>query len=148
MRGYTITQRNVASGTAVVTLIELTNASTKVLLVTRAWVEQRSTVTSTQQDVQLVRKSGAGTNVTAPTVEQDSIGDAAIGATVRGMCTTEGTISATPYSDAFNLINGWIWTPTPQEYIEIAPSGIFGMRYATAPASHTYSAGLHVLELG
>lgn len=139
---------NTSSGTSIVTLVELTSATNKTIMLLRAWCSQRGSTTSAQQDIQIVRKSVAGTNVTSPVANPVDAGDAAYGGTVRGMATTEGTLGVNLYSDGFNWVNGWIWLPVPEERIIITGAGILGLRLATAPPSLTINAGLTIAEIG
>src|SRR5271169_469608 len=100
-----------ASGTSIVTLIEITAAATKSFCVLRAWCSQRGSTTSAQQDIQIARKSVTGTNATAPVASPVDAGDSAFGGTLKGMETTEGTLGVNLYSDSFNWVNGWIYLP-------------------------------------
>lgn len=148
MRVYNINHRNVASGTSIVTLAEFTAAAAKSMILLRAELTQKGSTTSAQQDVEIVRKSGAGTNVTAPTATPMDAGDSAFAGTVRGMCTTEGTIGVTLKTGAFNWVNGWIYLPVPEERIAIPGAGILGIRLPTAPPSLTFDLDLVVAEIG
>jgi hypothetical protein len=147
-RVYDIVQDRVSMTAAVQTLIEFTNASDSIIIVLRAWIGQSTNVTSAQQTVSLVRKSGAGTNVTAPVANPKDVGDPAIGATLRGLCTTVGTVSVVLYPDTFNWVNGWLWLPVPEERHYVSPSGIYGLHIPVAPAALTVSCGITVMEIG
>lgn len=148
-RSYSIAlPLDTASGTSIETLVETTVAAAKAVILLRAWCSQRSSTTSAQQDIQLVRKSVAGTNVTSPVANPLDASDSAYGGTVRGMCTAEGTLGANIYSDSFNWVNGWLWLPAPEERIVVGGGGIFGLRLPTAPPSLTINAGIDVMEIG
>jgi hypothetical protein len=41
------------------------------------------------------------------------------------------------YFANFNNLNGWLWIPTPQEVIEVPPSIVWCVRFATAPGTTT-----------
>ena len=149
MRVYNIElPLNTASGVAVVTLIELTSAAAKSLVILRAWLSQKGSTTSAQQDVQIVRKSAAGTNVTSPLANPVDVGDSAFAGTVRGMATVEGTLGTNMYSDGFNWVNGWLYVPVPEERIWVVGAGIIGIRLPTAPSSLTINCGITVGEVG
>lgn len=137
-----------ASGTTIVTLIEITSQAAKSMVLLRAWCSQRGSTTSAQQDIQITRKSAAGTNVTSPVANPVDVGDSAFAGTVRGMATTEGTLTTNMYSDSFNWVNGWIYLPVPEERIWIVGAGIIGLRLPTAPPSLTINAGMTFGEVG
>lgn len=137
-----------ASGTTIVTLIEFTAQAAKTNILLRCWLSQRGSTTSAQQDIQIVRKSVAGTNVVSPLANPVDVGDSAYAGTVRGMATVEGTLGTNMYSDSFNWVNGWIYLPVPEERIAIVGAGILALRLPTAPPSLTINAGMTVMELG
>lgn len=139
---YTASQLGVASGTSVVTLIEIEQA-TGVLEILRCWISNETSETSEQWVVALVTKSADGTNVTTPTVVAHDLAMAAHGSTVRGMCTTVGTIDNTIIRQGFNVLNGWEYIPSEDEKIWIASAKTFGIHLHTAPPSSiTISVGL------
>jgi hypothetical protein len=86
--------------------------------------------------------------VTAPNAKPVDAGDSAFGGSVRGMCTTEGTVTDGLIEDAFNWVNGWQWLSSPRDEIVVPGGGIFAMRLPTAPPSLTISAGITVVEIG
>lgn len=139
------------------------------LEVIRAWVSQSGSATSAQQGVRLVTQvnSTAALSVigTAATVQNVVGYDPAaqisgsstcyIGkATVN--CTSDGTgTKNTLYPDAFNVLNGWLWVPTPNEthMISALSPATSSLSYAvylpTAPATTgNWNAGLSFRELG
>lgn len=131
---YTASQLGVASGTSVVTLIEIEQA-TGVLEILRCWIVNETSETSEQWVVSLVTKSADGTNVTAPTVVAHDLAMAAHGSTVRGMCTTVGTIDNQIIRQGFNVLNGWEFIPSEEEKIWIASTKTFGIHVPVAPPS-------------
>lgn len=148
MRVYNIVHKNVAMTAAIQTLIEFTAGTNRSVVVLRAWVSQKSNVTSAQQDIALVRKSAAGTNATAPISNAIDLTDTAFSGTVRGLCTVVGTISADEYPDSFNWVNGWQVVFQPAEQIIVKGGDILGLHLYTAPAALTINAGITVAELG
>lgn len=150
MRGvYNITQEGVALGTSIVTLIEIeSGATTPSFFVTRAWIDNEDSESSQQIAVSLVRKSVDGTNVTTPNERELDEGSAASGLTLRGMCTTVGTISATIMRRGFNVLNNWEWIATERGKIYVPPGGVFGLHIPVAPATCTISAGVEVEVIG
>lgn len=146
-----IYQAGVASGVAVVTLIEVeTPASVSPMAVVRAWIENETSEVSEQWTCSIVRKSVDGTNVTAPTAALTDLASSAHGLTLRGMCTTVGTISETIFRRGFNVLNGWEWVATPEDQIILpANAAVIGLHLPVAPPSSiTISCGLTLLRLG
>lgn len=151
MRGiYNIVQLGVTSGTAVVTLIEIeAGAVTPAFFVNRVWVDNEDSEVSNQWAVSLVRKSADGTNVTSPTESEMDEGTAASGTSLRGMCTTVGTISATIMRRGFNVLNGFEWIATERGRIWVPGAGVFGLHLPVAPpASVTISCGVEIEVAG
>lgn len=145
---YNVTQLGVASGTSVVTLIEFETAATHAFEVLRAWIENETSEVSEQWACSFVRKSADGTNVTTPTVEPLDPASQSHGQTVRGMCTTVGTISATIMRRGFNVLNGFEWVATPEERIVVPAAGTFGLHLPVAPVtSTTISCGITVMRI-
>lgn len=139
---YTASQLGVSSGTAVITLIEIEQA-TGVLEIIRCWIHNEDVEVSNQWNVSLVTKSADGTNVTAPTVVAHDLAMVAHGSTVRGMCTTVGTIDNTIIRQGFNILNGWEWVPTIDERIWVAAAKTFAIHLPVAPpATAVLSVGM------
>jgi hypothetical protein len=125
-----------------VTLVEIEQAA-GVLEILRCWIDNEDSEVSEQWAVSLVTKSVDGTNVTAPTVVAHDLAMAAHGSTVRGMCTTVGTIDNTIIRRGFNVLNGWEWIPSEDEKLWIASAKTFGIHLPVAPVtSTTISVGL------
>lgn len=149
MRVYDITHKGVAPTSAIQTLIEFTAATNQSVVILRAWCSQSGSTTSAQQSINLIRKSAAGTNVTSPNANPVDASDTAFAGTVRGLCTTEGTLTTDLIADSFNWVNGWIWLPVPEERIYVKGAGIVGLRLPVAPPSSlTVSCGITIGELG
>lgn len=139
---YTASQLGVASGTSVVTLIEIEQA-VGVLEILRCWIDNEDSEVSNQWAVSLVTKSVDGTNVTTPTVVASDLAMAAHGSTVRGMCTTFGTVDNTIIRRGFNVLNGWEWIATDDDQIWVATAKTFGIHLPVAPpATATISVGM------
>ena len=128
----------------------------------RAFVSQAANATSNQQRVQLntqvsafptlvsqapvVLKAGdPASKITGGTA--GAAGTSGINASAEGA----GTKTAV-YADAFNVLNGWLWVPTPYEtIIESAQSTAhgFGISFPATPVTLTnWNAGLVFRELG
>lgn len=150
MRVYSVVM-NATSVSGAITLIQIVAGSAADLRLIRAWCSQSGSTTSAQQKIQINRKSGAAT-VTSQTPAQFDTNDAAAQA-VGGTSATgvnasgEGTDTTVLIADAFNVLNGWIWVPTPEERIYVPPGGIIGLKFPTAPGSAlTIEAGLVFAE--
>lgn len=115
----------------------------------RCWVAQSANATSAQQRVQLNTQVSAFPTLVSATPAKLKQGDAVsviAGGTAgaAGTCginaSAEGAGTKTPLNqDAFNVLNGWLWVPTPAESI-IMPAGFaagFGLHLPTAPTTLT-----------
>ena len=130
------------------TLIEFTAPATKSVLVTRAWISQRSNTTSAQQAVQILRRSTVSTNVGTALINPLDAGDTAFGGTARALCVVVGTAGAVLYTDSFNWQNGWLWLPVPEERIVVAGGSFLSLHLPAAPLAMTISCGFDIIELG
>jgi|SRR5882724_1232070 len=148
MRVYNIEHLNVAVTAAITTLIEFTAQTNRSVIILRAWCSQKTNVTSAQQDIELIRRSTASTNVTAPNANPIDATDTAFGGTVRGMCTVLGTAGAVLYPDSFNWVNGWQVIFQPAEQILVKGGDIVSLHLPTAPAALTLNAGITIAEVG
>lgn len=134
--------------TGAISLIEVTAASDRMLILLSAWVTQETSESSTQGVVQLVRKSAAGTG-TAFTPLPLQANQGAAGFTAATELTAEGTVTDLLERFGYNILNGWLYVPLPEERIWLPVSGILAIRFPTAPAaSINVSAGMTLLEVG
>src|SRR5690242_8682648 len=124
MRAYSINLVGATLTAAITAVIEFTAHTNRSAIITRASLSQQGNTTSAQQAVQLLRQTTAGTNVTAPNANPADPDDAALGATVRGLCVTLGTAGAILYPDSFNWQNGWLYLPVPEERLTTVGAGI------------------------
>jgi hypothetical protein len=153
------------------------SANSPTIEVMRAWLSQRYGATSGQQGVALVMQwAGATANyvvglstgqITSPTLTK--AGDPVsyyYGSTVCGPttgtgttgsvtlnCTSDGTgVKNIIISDNFNVLNGWLWVPTPAETHMLgarASTQSYGLYLPVTPATLTlWTAGLSYRELG
>lgn len=149
MRVYEVSMNGVSVSTGI-TIVQLVAGSSSVLTILRAWCSQSNLTSSTQQTIEIVRKSVAAT-VTAFTPLLLDPGDAAsnMAAGTGTNATVEGTDTNVVYRDNFNILNGWLWIPVPEERIIVPPSGIIALKFPAAPgAAITVSAGFLVGEIG
>lgn len=152
-RVYTISMTRVAV-TAAITLIQVKAGATVPFRIVRAVIGQTSSTTSTQQPVQINRKSAAATVTSfTPLINGPSTDPAA--AAVGGTSATgtnasaEGTDSNILRQDVFNYLNGWLHLPTPKDWPFIDAAGIVGLKLPVAPGSSvTITGDVLIEELG
>ena len=115
----------------------------------RAWVGQSANATSAQQRVELETQVTAFPTLTSATPRALKFADAVsviVGGTAGAAGTTGTNASAegagaktSRWEDAFNVLNGWLWVPTPKETI-VMPAGSasgLGLFLPIAPATLT-----------
>jgi hypothetical protein len=128
--------------TGAITLIQIVAASTVPLQILRAEIGQTSSTTSTQQSIQLNRKSAAATVTSFTPIKQGPSTDPAASA-VGGTSATgtnasaEGTDTNILRQGVFNFLNGWLFLPTPPEECYVDAAGIIGLKLPVAPGSST-----------
>jgi hypothetical protein len=129
--------------------------------VLRAWVSQRANATSNQQGV------GLGSQLTAfPTMVSATPAKTALGlpaanlvGNTTGAAGTAGAVGSAlgggtkifAYSDNFNVLNGWLWVPTPAETFVFMPggtSGFFHSMTSTPTTTTGWSSGVVYREVG
>jgi len=148
-REYSLSGGNITVANQAVTLAFINPGTTSSIEILRAWISQSANATSAQQRVQLVRQVTAFPTLTSATPALLKDGDPVskiVGGTAgaAGTCginaSAEGAGTKTPILyDAFNVLNGWIWVPTPEERIIMAASSSsgFGLFLPAAPATLT-----------
>lgn len=129
--------------------------------VMRCWIGFGGTATSAQQRVQLNSQIANFPTLTAATPASLKRADPnvsiLVGSTSGAAATagvnssSEGTGTQTQIiDDAFNVLNGWLWIPTPPETL-IFPAGSisgFGMKFPTTPSVlTTWSFGVDFAEV-
>lgn len=149
---YSVGGGGLTLANAAVTLVFINPAAavSPPLFLLRIWTSQQGSATSGQQRVQ------AETQVTAfPTLvsatprslkRSDTVASLIVGGTAgaAGTCginaSAEGAGSKTVmFEDNFNILNGYLWVPTPREQIELTASDAsgFGLFLPAAAASLT-----------
>jgi len=130
----------------------------------RMWVSQNANATSNQQGIRWGFKASAyQSTMTSTTPAKLKSSDPvslisgaatiAAGTAAVGLSTgTEGAGAVTVIgSDNFNVLNGWLWVPTPNETIMLnsASAFCFTMQFPAAPVTTTnWTFGLTFRELG
>ena len=126
MRGvYTVPAVNITLANQAVTLIFINPGTTASLRVLRAWASQAANATSAQQRVQLNTKVTVFPTLTSQTpakttsIDQASAitgGTAGAAGTAGINASAEGAGAKTVIiPDSFNVLNGYLWVPTPSE---------------------------------
>jgi hypothetical protein len=127
----------------------------------RAWASQSANATSAQQGVALRTQVTAFPTLTGATPRKTKFLDPAslIVSGTAGAAGTCGILASVAgagtksevVTDNFNVLNGWLWVPTPRETIvmpAMAASG-FGLYFPVQPTTLTgWSSGLTYAELG
>jgi hypothetical protein len=132
---YTVSAAGFTVVNGVVTLIAAMPSATVGFEVLRVWVEQSANATSAQQRVQLGWKETAFQTVVSVTpvshgsklVSSGIAGDTTIAA---GKCgynaSAEGAGAFTVVANrTFNVLNGFLWIPTPEERFEALPGASY-----------------------
>jgi len=150
-RIYTVYMSNVniTPANGVRTLAEFTAPGTKTCELLAALVTQLNSEVSTQEVLEIVRKSAAGTGTAFTAVDYET--GNTFGGSARTNMTVEGTISAllTPFM-GWNILNGFLWVPkTEKDRIFVPGAGIVGIRVAQAlEVALDLSAELVLAEMG
>lgn len=145
--GSTYTARQTATISTAITIIQVVAAAAKPLILIRAWVTESASATSAQAGVEIVRKTAAGTTTSVTPVKHNPSA-AASSFTAGHNATAEGTVTDVIPSEGFNVVNGWLYLPTPDEQVIVPGGGILAVRFAAAPASQTWRYGMTVVEIG
>ena len=159
-REYIVTEGGVTIAGAS-TLVFINPGTTQSIEILRCWVGQSANATSAQQRVQLVTQVTAFPTLTSIEPAKLKLIDpisVIVGGTAgaAGTCGTDASAEGAGaktvlLEDAFNVLNGWLWVPTPNETIIMnasAASG-FGLFLPVAPATLTnWAYGVTYKELG
>lgn len=123
------------------------------VLIHRIWITNRDQETSEQLPVEVFRTTTANAAAgTAVTPAPRNVGDPAFGGTVRRTITGGSLAAATTdlFSVGENVLNGWLWLPTPDEQDVLSPvagtAGRLNVKLAVAPAAAILLDGFVVLE--
>lgn len=148
---YTLIRQSVATSTAISVNQVLVPAAAAAEF-TRAWCNQDSVTTTNQTRIALNRNSTASTvtgTSPAPTQNGMQASKAVSGASATGItATAEGTVTATPWTEGFNIVNGILYLPVPEARWMLVGSaaGFAALKFPAAPAAANYTTGLEWLE--
>lgn len=138
-RGIYIVNMTAVSVSAAITLIQVKAGTNNPVEIVKASCFQSGSTTSTMQRIQLLRKSAAAT-VTTFTPLLKYTGDAA-SAAVGGTTSTgtnasgEGTDGDILANEVFNILNGWVYYPVPDDRDFVKGGDIIGLKFPAAPGS-------------
>jgi len=160
-REYIVSAAGVTLANQAVTLTFINPVAGTVIEILRNWAGQSANATSAQQRVQLNTQVTAFPTLTSTTPAKTKTGDPVSGITggTAGAAGTAGTNASAEGAgaktiatqDAFNVLNGWLWVPTPREtyMVQAAAAAGFGMHFPVAPATLTnWTFGTTYAELG
>lgn len=146
-RTYTVNMANATLANQAVTLAFVNPGTTCSLEFLRAYASQSSSNNTAQQRVQLNTQVTAFPTLVSATPAKNwlldpvsqIVGGAAGAAGTAGVnASAEGAGTKTLiYPDAFSIVNGWLWVPTPPETFTLnagAASGM-GLHFPAAPGS-------------
>ncbi len=140
------------SVSSAITLIQIKAGATVPLQIIRATISQSSSTTSAALRATINRKSGAATVTSATPAllgpSTDPAASAVGGTSATGTnASAEGTDSALLIEDGFNVLNGWVFLPTPKEYLFVDAATFIALRFPSAPSATTFEAMMIFEEL-
>jgi len=160
-RQYSVADAGITLANAAVTLAFVNPGTSRSLEFLRAWVGQSANATSAQQRVQLSTQVTAFPTLTSTTPAKLTLSDpsSVITGGTAGAAGTSGTNASAEgaggktviWPDAFNVLNGWLWVPTPKEVVVLNASAAagLGLHLPVAAATLTnWAFGLVFGELG
>jgi len=151
MRGvYTVAFSGVI--TTAKTLIQIKAGASSALELLRASITNTTVDASDSGSAEILRKTAAAT-VTSFTPllydPSDQAAKAVGGTTATGhTATAEGTDGDILVDEGFNVLNGWLWLPTPEERITVPQGGIIALKSGTTITSATLKALMVFREIG
>jgi hypothetical protein len=144
-----------------VTLAFVNPGASRSLEFLRAWAGQSVNATSAQQRVQLNTQVSVFPTLTSATPTPLTLSDAAsvITGGTAGAAGTAGTNASAEgagtktslYDDTFNVLNGWLWVPTPVDthILNASAASGYGLHFPVTPSpAGAWSWGLTYRQLG
>ncbi len=161
MREYIVAGANLTLANQAVTLVFTNVGTTCSIEFLRMWASQSSSNNTAQQRVQINTQVTAFPTLTSQTPAKTKLldpasqitgGSAGAAGTAGVNASAEGAGAKTIlYPDAFSIVNGWLWVPTPPETFMLNASGASGMglHFPAAPGSlGNWNGGQVYRELG
>lgn len=134
---------------AVQDLFEINAPADAIVIIHGFEISQSSDTDSEMLNLLVHRASASGSGGSAPTASPLEVGDAAFGGTVEVNNTSQGTEGVHIHAASFNVLNGYMWMPTPEMRPVISPSGRLVVELQTAPADAlTMSGTIYFEEVG
>ena len=143
---------NAVAVTAQQDLFELNAPSTAIVVVHAVELSQSTeTGDAAEEGLNVLMKRGAttsGSGGSTPTATPLMAGDGAFGGTVEANNTTKATSGTivTLRADNWNIRAPFMWLPTPETRIVLAPSARFTVELATTPADSITVSGVLTFE--
>jgi hypothetical protein len=138
---------SVASADAPQDLFNLLAAAGKPLIVHEVRIGNTDGETSEQWSILVHRGTTAGTGGSTPTPRPLDPSGAAAGFTARvNDDTTQATEGLILLADGFNVLNGWIWIPTPECRPMVAGSTRIVVELQTATVTTILLSGAMIVE--
>lgn len=144
-RMYAVVFEQVAVS-AVVDFFQLTAASTCSVIIHACYISQAVSETSEQLPILVHRGSTDGSGGASPTPSPLEEGDAAAESAAETNNTSQSTEGVFIHAETFNVLNGWIWRPTPECRPVLSPSGRLVVELQTAPAAELTMNGVLLFE--
>lgn len=148
---YNLIRASVATSTAI-TVNQVLVPAVAAAEFTRCWCNQDSVTTTNQTRIQLNRNSTA---CTVAAQSPAALGNgmqaskAVSGTSASGItASAEGTVTATDWSEGFNIVNGILYLPVPEARWMLVGSaaGFAALKFPGAPAAANYTTGMEWLE--
>lgn len=112
-------------------------------------ISQSSDTESEQLNILVHRGSTNGSGGSTPTARPLEVGDSAFGGTVEVNNTSQSTEGVHLHTASFNVLNGYLWLPTPELRPVLSPSGQINIELQTAPLDPlTMSGTVYFEEIG
>lgn len=133
--------------TAAQDLFELNAPAAACVVLHAVYINQSSDTDSEQLRFTLQRAGGSGSGGSVPTANPLQAGDQAFGGTVEANNTTRATTLTLLHTESQNVLNGWVWLPTPEMRIVLSPSGRLIVGLEAAPADALTMSGTVYFEV-
>lgn len=153
---HVYTLRHQATVSTAISVLQLAAGALCPFEILSASANQRGSTVSVQEKISFVRKTGAATVTTAvvgthlfKTKTGDPTPSLQLGTALTGVIgTAEGTDGDNLLEEGFNVLNGWVYLPVPEERIFVPAAGIIALKFLVAPASQAWDFRVTVRELG
>jgi len=134
------------------TILQIKAGAASALEILRASITNTTVDASDSGEAQILRKSAAATVTSFTPLLWDPADQAAkaVGGTAATghTATVEGTDTDILVAEGFNVLNGWLWLPTPEERIIVPQGGIIGLKTAVTITSATLLGIMVFREIG